>query len=138
MPWLGACKLLVRRYKVVAAALRARANSRELSQPQQQVIHGAGHRALIDATAHGGVALRIQINKQDTTACLRERGGEIDAGRGLADAAFLVHHCENSRHSQPLIRQSTRCRSASSSGTLSAITPLQSQPAATISSSARG
>src|SRR5258708_4591640 len=134
----GACELPVRWQEVVAAALGAGANSSQFSQPAQHVIHGAHGRALVDAAAHGGVALRIQINEQNTLAGLRERGGEIDARRGLADTALLVYHCEYTRHSQPLLRQTTRYRSASSNGTLSAITRLQSQPAGTSSSSARG
>ena len=42
-----------------------------------------------DAKARGGIALRVEIDEQDT-AFLGQGRGEVDGGGGLADAALLV------------------------------------------------
>jgi len=44
----------------------------------------------VDPEAGRGIALRIEIDNQDVFADGRERGAEIDGGRGLADAPLLV------------------------------------------------
>ncbi len=37
-------------------------------------------------------ALRVEVDQQHLAAVLRERGAQVDRGRGLADAALLVAH----------------------------------------------
>ncbi len=44
----------------------------------------------LHATAHCGVALRIQVNQQHTALRRRQRGSEIDGGGGLAHPALLL------------------------------------------------
>src|SRR5260221_463575 len=83
-----------------------------------RVVDGACRGALVDAAAHGGVALRIEVHQQHATPGLGERRSQIDAGGGFADAALLVHHRENLSHP----RHSTRWRCAASSGTLRRMT----------------
>ena len=55
-------------------------------------------RALVDAAAHGRVALRIDVDQQHAPLRRRQRGGEIDARRRLADAAFLIGDGEDAMH----------------------------------------
>ncbi len=62
----------------------------------------AGERAVeggrvFDFGGHGagGVALRVEVDEEDALAARGEAGGEIDGGRGFADAAFLVGHRED-------------------------------------------
>ena len=45
---------------------------------------------MIDAEPGAGIALRIEVDDQHALADCRERCAEIDGGRGLADAAFLI------------------------------------------------
>ena len=52
----------------------------------------------VHAAAHGGIALRIEVDQQNALAELCECRREIDRGGGFADAAFLVGHTEDFRH----------------------------------------
>jgi hypothetical protein len=52
----------------------------------------------VDAAAHRGVALGVQVNQQHAHGRLGERGGEIDRGGGLADAAFLIRDGDDAGH----------------------------------------
>jgi len=45
---------------------------------------------MINAEPGAGIALRIKVDDQHTLANGCKRGAEIDGGRGLADAAFLI------------------------------------------------
>ena len=55
---------------------------------------------MIDAAGRGGatlqadaareVRLRVHVDEEDALLGERERGGEVDRGRGLADAALLI------------------------------------------------
>ena len=49
-----------------------------------------------DAKAGRGVALRVDVDDQDLLAHGRERGTQIDRGRRLPDAAFLVRDDDDS------------------------------------------
>ena len=48
-----------------------------------------------DADGTGGVGLGIEIDQKRVDFLLGESGGEVDGGRGLADAAFLIGDGEN-------------------------------------------
>src|SRR3989304_883792 len=85
----------------------------------------AGKGGVVDAAAHGCIALRIQVDEQHPLARLRETGGEIDAGGGFTDTALLVGHGKHARHSAAMI---TRCRSACSPGTSSFTTLRTAMP----------
>ena len=41
--------------------------------------------------ARGTMGLGIQINQEDSLARFGKFGGQLDGGRGLATAAFLIH-----------------------------------------------
>ena len=61
-----------------------------------QFITDVGHfKGVNDLTIRGG--LRVQINKKNPLFHSGESVGEIDGGRRLADAAFLVQdgYCEH-------------------------------------------
>ena len=45
--------------------------------------------------AAGGVGLRVEIQQQNFLAERGKAGGEVDGGRGLAHAAFLIGYCDN-------------------------------------------
>ena len=49
----------------------------------------------LDPDRAGGVGLGIEIDEQRVDFAFGERGGKIDGGRGLADAALLVGDGEN-------------------------------------------
>src|SRR5207248_5483291 len=74
---LGAGELAIRRHEIKTALLAARARDRELAQTEQHVVHGASRGALVDAAAHGGVALRVEIDQKHAAARLGERRGKI-------------------------------------------------------------
>ena len=93
---LGAGQLAVRADDVVAA-LRARlARLGDRRVLEQDVVDAQVEGALVDAGAHGRVALRIEVDDQGAPAELGETGGQVHGGRGLADAALLVGDAEDS------------------------------------------
>src|SRR5207253_4987617 len=49
-----------------------------------------------DAQPAGGVALRVHVDDQHAEAELRQVGGHVDSGRGLADSALLIDDCVDS------------------------------------------
>ena len=57
---------------------------------RQQGIGAVGAVVAAESEAGGGVALRVEIDEQDGLAGGAEGGGEVDAGCGFADSAFLV------------------------------------------------
>jgi hypothetical protein len=62
----------------------------------QYVVNAAFHLIFIDATAHSGVTLGVEVYQQHALLHGSQRGGQIDAARGLANTAFLVRDCDNS------------------------------------------
>jgi hypothetical protein len=83
---------------VVAALLRAGPGRGDAGVLQQHVVHRQAQLALVDARAHRGVALRVEVHHQHTLAFEGEAGGEVHRGRGLADAAFLVRDTKDPGH----------------------------------------
>ena len=71
--------------------------SRIVDLADQHVVGRAAAVLAVDAEAGRGVALRIEVDDQHVLADRRERGAEIDRGRGLADAALLVGEGEHAR-----------------------------------------
>jgi hypothetical protein len=69
-----------------------------LADSEQHVVDAVRQLALVDARAHGGIALRVEVDHEHALAHLGQAGGQVDGGRGLADAAFLVGHAEDPRH----------------------------------------
>ena len=53
----------------------------------------------IDPEPARGIALGVDVDKQDALAFLREAGAEIDGRRGLADATLLACYGDRSSHS---------------------------------------
>jgi len=47
-------------------------------------------RGLVDPRAHGGIALRVEVDQQHALFELGQACGQVDAGSRLADAALLV------------------------------------------------
>ena len=64
----------------------------------EHLVGAALHAPLGDAVAGGGVALGVQVHDEHLFAQSRHAGGQVDGGRGLADAAFLVCDCYNFCH----------------------------------------
>ena len=65
---------------------------------QQHFAGAALELGLVDAAAHGRVALGIEIDEQRAALGGRQRGREIDGGRRFADAAFLVRNGDDALH----------------------------------------
>ena len=65
----------------------------------QRVVDGAAWRgfALLPDAA-GEVALRVDVDEQDALVGQRQRGGEVDGGGGLPDAALLIGDGDDSGH----------------------------------------
>ena len=104
----------------------------EIGLLEQHLAHRGLELALVDAGGHGGVALRVEVDQQHAARGGGEGGGQVDGRRRLADAAFLVGHCQYScQRDSPLgysdysvaaRRITTRCLSASTPGTVKACT----------------
>ena len=91
-------EVAVGRQHVVAAGGRDHPHPGEVDHADEQVIHRALELALVDPAAHGGVALRIEVDQQHALPGLVQCGGEIDAGGGLAHPALLVGDAEYLGH----------------------------------------
>jgi hypothetical protein len=50
----------------------------------------------LHADTAGGIALGVAVDKEDLDIARGKRGGEVDGGRCLPDAAFLVGNCDDS------------------------------------------
>src|SRR3970040_1782768 len=87
---LAPAQVAIRRNDIVAASVGTLPSRLGGAQAEQHLIDAHAQRALVDAAAHGCVALRIQIHQQDSSAGLREPRGEIDARCRLAHAALLI------------------------------------------------
>ncbi|MNV43341.1 hypothetical protein D3C71_1350520 [compost metagenome] len=70
----------------------------QVAFPDQQVVDRVLELVLVHTAAHGGVALRIEVDQQHTTFGRGQRCGEIDTGGGLAHATLLVRDCEYLSH----------------------------------------
>src|SRR5665647_352551 len=96
---------------------------------------------LVDAAAHGGVALRIEVDQKHALAGAGKASGKVDAGRGLAHPALLVGDGEGARHQSPACSSwliSTRCRAPSRPGIASGKTCCTLQPGGSLSISSYG
>src|SRR5690606_39451147 len=131
---------------------------------EQYVVDPGADRVLVDAAAHGGVALRIEVHQQHAFVHAREGSRQVDCGGGFADATLLVGYCEDACHldlSRALAGPcpvcclvlsgpfpppqgagsaviSTRWRSAATPGTRRACTAGTRNPAGNASISSRG
>src|SRR5690606_39076033 len=124
---LGPRELSVRRQHVIVAGLRSDTGVSNRDFAKKNVVQVGFHGILINAAAHSGIPLRVQINQQHILADRRERGGKIDSGGGLSHPTLLICDAENvsapSRdlvvHTVPCSVSQSRQRWASSSGTCS-------------------
>src|SRR2546426_4037505 len=74
---------------------------RERSKSKRQFCGGVEPGALEprhEAEEAGCVRLRVIVDEQDTKATQSQPDSEVHSGRGLPDAALLVHHRDPSRH----------------------------------------
>ena len=62
------------------------------------VDRAAGRALALVSDAARGIALRVAVDEQHLAAVDGERGGQVDRGGGLADAAFLIRDGDNFRH----------------------------------------
>jgi hypothetical protein len=67
----------------------------------QDIVGAAFIDIFVDATTHGGIALRIKVYQQNTSVHGGQGGGQINAGRSLTDTALLVRNCNYSCHDFP-------------------------------------
>ncbi len=65
----------------------------------ERVVDGAAGSGLsLLADTAGEVALRVDVNEQDSLLGQGERSGQVDSGRRLADAPFLVGNGDDAAH----------------------------------------
>src|SRR6185437_13512316 len=107
-PHLGGGQVLVGGQQREAALRDADERLGQLAFPEQHFAGTARELRLVDAAAHGGVALGIQIHEQHAPPRGGERGGEIDRRRGLADAALLVRDGDDPLHGHSVLHGAAR------------------------------
>jgi hypothetical protein len=71
---------------------------------EEDVIEAGFVWVLGDTETAGGIALGVGIDHQDAYVVDSQGGGEVDGGRGFADAALLVGNCEDSAQAFRLAR----------------------------------
>ena len=62
------------------------------------VVAAALQGVLVNATSHGRIALRIQIDEQDAAVVHRQRRREVDAGGRLSNPTFLIGYGDDLGH----------------------------------------
>ena len=67
----------------------------------QDVVDRRLHAVVIDAHAAGRIPLRVQIDQQNAKPLGGDAGGQIDCGRRLPHAAFLVCNTDHFRQKRP-------------------------------------
>mmetsp|Transcript_647 Transcript_647/g.1346 ORF Transcript_647/g.1346 Transcript_647/m.1346 type:complete len:319 (-) Transcript_647:392-1348(-) len=97
---LGAGELAVGAEHVIAGLVGPGLGLGDGGRLQQHVVDRGLELALVDAGAHGGIALRVQVHHEHALADLGQAGGEVDGGGGLADATLLVGDAENLGHGE--------------------------------------
>ena len=65
---------------------------------EQNVVDRQFQFSLVDARAHRGIALWVQIDHQHPLTHLGQARRQVDGGRGLADPALLVGYAEDTGH----------------------------------------
>ena len=90
----GTGQLTIGADHVVAAAGAAASGLGNGGGLEQQVIDARLKLTLVDARAHGGIALGVEIDEQNPAAEACKARGEIDGGGRLADATLLVGNAE--------------------------------------------
>jgi hypothetical protein len=83
-------EVAVGRQQLVAAVLGELHGLAEIAFADQHVVDRVFQAVLVDAAAHGRVALRVEVDQQHPALGRHQRGGQVDARRGLAHPAFLV------------------------------------------------
>ncbi|MNR24238.1 hypothetical protein D3C85_1413070 [compost metagenome] len=91
---LGAGKLAVGGQHVVAARFRLHAGLLDRGLADQYLVQVRLERVLVDATTHGGVALRVQVHQQHALIVRGKAGRQIDGGRRLAHTTLLIGDAE--------------------------------------------
>jgi hypothetical protein len=95
---LGAGQFAVGSQQLVAALFCRHRRLAHRGRFQQHVVHRELELALVHARAHGGIALRVEVDHEHTLADLGQARGQVHGGGGLADAALLVRYAENFGH----------------------------------------
>ena len=91
---LGCGQIDVRRQQIKSGRSRG-TDLRRAALAQQPIVGAQVQFILIDAAAHGGIALGIQVDQQHTGSGQRQRRAQVDAGGGLTHPAFLVGDCDD-------------------------------------------
>src|SRR5690606_23508237 len=86
----GGREVAVGRQQLVAAVLGILHGLADRALADQHVVDGVLEGLLVHTAAHGGVALGIEVDQQDAALGGDQRGGQVDAGGGLADPALLI------------------------------------------------
>ena len=87
---LGASQVPIGRQHVEPRLVRAQADRRQGGDLQQQMVGGLLQALLVHSAAGGGIALRVQVDQQDTLPQAGQTGGQIHGRGGLAHAPLLV------------------------------------------------
>ncbi len=82
---------------------------------EQDLVNRRQRGALLDACAHGRVALRVEVGEQHALAEFGECRGKVDCRRGFSYPALLVGYRQDSAHSTD--SRTIKWRVASSPGT---------------------
>ena len=136
----SAGQFAIRRQDIVAGVRSTLAYLGNLFLAEQHLIHGCRQATLVDAAAHSGVPLRIEIDQQHTALHRRQARREIDPGGGLADTAFLVSDGDDAYQAATAGWGWSRAawRSAPRPGTFSGITLHRRNAPGTCASSSWG
>src|SRR5690606_35571150 len=91
----GAGQFTICRQHIVATAFRTYASSLNTGFTQQHLVQIVFDRVFIHPTAHGGVTLRVEVDKQNLFLQGGKRRCQIDGGGGFTHTALLIGNAEH-------------------------------------------
>ena len=118
-------KILVRRQQREAAGSIGTSAAWQLALAEQHLAGAALELLLVDAAAHGRVALRIEVDQQHAALGRRQRRGEIDRGGRLADAALLVRDRDDALHATSVLHRAESAGESSAAACLEGLASVR-------------
>jgi len=94
----GAGQLTVGGQHVEATGFGAHARAGYVCFTQHYLVDRRLQFGLVDARAHGGIALRVEVDQQHALVQFSQSRRQVDRGRGLAHPTLLVRNAKNLRH----------------------------------------
>jgi hypothetical protein len=94
----GAGQFAVGRQHIEVARLGTLARRRDIRRAQHDLVGRCFQSCLVDACAHRGIALRVEVDQQYALVQFCQTGGQVNSGGSFTYAALLICYAKNFCH----------------------------------------